>query len=115
MTTRQLTEFGRKYMHLLGMPEWADKAEFRMVRGLKDCKGNPLDGQSWWFPETRHSFIRVRVGLTHDEAQESLIHEILHVRFEGHKPPVGDEGYDESYEYGLNSAAKAYWQAWKGE
>jgi hypothetical protein len=112
MTGKALKKLGLQYMQRLGMVEWMENAQFILTRGLKDSKGNRLDGQSWWLPETRHLYIQVRAGLSVEATHETVIHELLHALLEGHKPPMTDE-YDESYEWGLNRAAKAYYASWK--
>jgi hypothetical protein len=108
MTSRQLTAFGKKYMKRLGMEDWIAGAVFRVQ------KLDGLCGHSEWMAEERKCWIAVTPA-DEDMMQETLIHEILHVRFEGHLPLLGqdDDFYDAGYELGLNCTAKALWEAWK--
>lgn len=113
MTSRQLTSIGRKFMKRLEMDEWILRAKFIVARDLKNDKGEELHGQSQWMPEERQCWILVRPTDDADLFGETLIHEILHVRLEGHLNPMDTEKYDAGYEYALNCLARALWKEWK--
>jgi hypothetical protein len=106
MTSRQLTALGRRCMKRLDMSEWIKHAIFRVVR----LEGNV--GEATWHPEERRCWIAVEPNEDEVVMVETVIHEILHVLFEGHLPVKGEEEYDEAYEFALNRAAKAYRKAW---
>jgi hypothetical protein len=111
MTSRQLTSLGRSYMRKLGMVEWIPNTKFRFVRNLKDESGCELHGQSTWMAEERQAWIALRPNADDRMLEETTIHELLHILFEGHKP-VDNSQYDAGYEFALNRSAKAYWEAW---
>lgn len=107
MTNRKLTALGRAHMKRLEMHEWLPRAEFKIVRL------NGLCGESSWHSEERQCWIAVAPA-SDAVMEETLIHELLHVLYEGHLPPVGmgEAYYDASYELGLNRTAKALMEAW---
>jgi hypothetical protein len=107
MTTRKLTAMGKRFMRLLEMDEWIARAEFKVTR----LKG--LCGESAWHPEERKCWIAISPA-PDEEMAETLVHELLHVLYEGHLPPVGMDGdaYDASYELGLNRTARALYKEW---
>jgi hypothetical protein len=113
MTSRELTRIGKRFMKRLQMDEWIPRAKFRIVHNLANEQGDELHGQSQWFPEERQCWIVVRPTEDADLLGETLVHEILHVRLEGHLPPSEVEKYDPAYEYALNCTARAIWKEWK--
>jgi hypothetical protein len=106
MTSRELTRYGRRYLKRLQAEEWLRGTMFR-VRNL-----DGLYGMSEWFVEERCALITVHRGLSHEDTMTTLIHEILHVVLEGHKPPTAHSKYDPNYELALNRLAKALWNEW---
>jgi hypothetical protein len=100
-------------MKRLEMDDWIPRATFRVVRNLANDKGHELHGQSQWFPEERQCWIAVRPTDDADLLGETLVHELLHVRLEGHLAPMENEQYDPGYEYALNCTARALWKEWK--
>lgn len=115
MTTRQLTALGRRFMRLLEMDEWIARAEFKSCRTIKDADLGELDGRSFWHPEERKCWIEVAQA-DPGVMGETLLHEILHLLYEGHMSPMGVDGYDAGYELGLNRTAKALYREWsKGD
>jgi hypothetical protein len=108
MTSRQLTTLGRRIMKRLAMHEWIPGAEFKVVRELK-AGDDILDGDATWHAEERLCRVRITRADTH-RMVETLVHEILHVNFEGHLPEP--KPYDPAYEFGLNRASAAFMAAW---
>jgi hypothetical protein len=99
-------------MRRLDMGEWIENASFAIVRDLKDSEGNAVYGLSSWQPEERKCWIAIARDCDGDVFHETVIHELLHLRLEGHRPPPSPEDYDESYELALNRIARALWEAW---
>jgi hypothetical protein len=97
-------------MRRLDMPEWIQRAEFKVVPRLKADTGEMLHGQATWMPEERASEILVASNPDLQVMIETTIHECLHILYEGHRYP--QETYDESYELGLNRTAAALYIAW---
>jgi hypothetical protein len=107
VTSRELTAHGRRFMKRLEMDEWIRGTQFR-VRKL-----DGLYGLSEWFVEERCALVTVNRGLDRDMTMTTLIHELLHLLLEGHRPPTSHSKYDPNYELALNRAAKGYWNEWK--
>lgn len=92
-------------MRRLEMHEWLPRAEFKVTRLPGLC------GESSWHPEERQCWIAVSPA-SDEEMEKTLVHEILHVLYEGHLSPMGVDSYDPGYELGLNRTAEALWKAW---
>lgn len=107
MTSRELTALGRRYLKRLEADEWLRGTRFR-IRKL-----DGLYGFSEWFPEERIALVSVNRGLDEEMTHTTLIHELLHMVLEGHKPPSSHAKYDPNYELALNRLAKALWNEWK--
>ena len=105
MTSRELTALGRRYMRLMEMDEWIRGTQFR-VRKL-----DGLYGLSEWFVEERCALITVNRGLDPELTETTLIHELLHLVLEGHKPLTAHSKYDPNYELALNRVAKGIWKS----
>lgn len=107
MTSRQLTKLGRRFLKRLEADEWLRGTQF------KSRKLDDLYGLSEWFVEERCALITVHNALSDDDAGTTLVHELLHVVLEGHKPITAHGKYDPNYELALNRIAKALWNEWK--
>ncbi len=105
MTIRELRQEARVWQEKLGLHEWTlivrwgkqppsgmepDPTKFEM---MLNCDGNAL-----WSPENASALILIdkkAPGKRH-----TLVHELLHVRFEGHQPKP--KKYDPLYERAIN-------------
>lgn len=111
MTSRKLKMLGRRFLKRLEADEWLRGTHFRVVRKLKTPEGTPLYGLSEWFTEERSALISVNSELNEDDTGTTLVHELLHLVLEGHKPV--QTKYDANYELALNRLARALWTEWK--
>ena len=112
MTSRDLARMGHRYMRLLGLDEWIRGATFKLVRDLKDSEGGELFATCWWHTEERKCEVIVSAGMDERNTRSSLIHELLHLRLEGHLPPISGQEYDAGYEYALNCLTETLMRAW---
>ena len=104
---RDLRKAAAHWREVLGLSEWT----------LYVCYGKPVDGQAdlakgeisadcegqaMWHTESPHAIIALRRG---QATEETVVHELLHIRLEGHRPaPIK---YDPLYERALNLIAAA--------
>lgn len=83
----------------LGLQEWKIKVVFGKPSADPDLEREMHEGtlgNCCWDTETAEATI-----LLHREAQiDTLVHEMLHLRLEGHRSPVE---YDQMYERALNA------------
>jgi len=106
MTIRELRGHAASWKKRLGLREWEIQVHWGSPSKAPDPSqlemSEDCDGNAWWFTEESHALIlinkRSQIPL------ETLIHELLHVRLEGHKPAPGK--YDPLYERALNTIAK---------
>lgn len=108
MTIRDLRKACKDYQNKLRLTEWqirvvwgrvCDQPDYWAGEMDRDCEGN-----AWWSVEERRAIILLaRASRT---PLETLKHELLHLRLEGHHDPA-KKRYDEHYEWGLNAIAGA--------
>ncbi len=58
-----------------------------------------------WWPESRFAKLRIRRRRDLEDYEDDVLHELCHLRLEGHKPCV--HGRDPQYEWGLNAIVEA--------
>jgi hypothetical protein len=108
MTIRELRRKASEYQIKLRLTEWdirvvwgrpSDQPDYWADEMDRDC-----DGNAWWSVEERRAIILLsRASIA---PLETLKHELLHLRLEGHHAPE-KKRYDQHYEWGLNAIAGA--------
>ena len=119
MTARELNSLLRVWQERLGLSEW--------VIYIRQCKPQDLAtydtrfenyAECNWSTETREAWIGIVAARYHAGhrdprvVNESIVHELMHIALEGHKPLTGKYRYDANYEYGLNKLASAIVRAY---
>jgi hypothetical protein len=88
------------WQKVLNLQEWKIKVRFGSDEEM-NATGNPCQGLNYFSVEELTSEI-----LLHPETDEStLVHELLHLVFDGHKSKLGK--YDPLHERALNRTAAA--------
>ena len=87
---------------------WGDKVD-REATPFSDELTEGCAGLIWWSAEHAHAKIVLAKGQSHS----TLVHELLHLRLEGHLP--GPRKYDALYERALNQLAEALIKEWSDE
>jgi hypothetical protein len=101
MTVPQLRRELKKWQAVLSLQNW----RIQIKRG-REVSGAPVPfsdeineecvGLTWWMPESPNAVVVIRKG----QGVHTLVHELLHLRLEGHKEtPLK---YDPNYERALN-------------
>ena len=103
MTTYQLNQAANRWQRVLGMSEWEIVVKLAPGREMVQ-DGEPLEGSAWWIPESSPPSAEIKIRARSERQEETLVHELLHVRLEGHKAV---RKYDPMYERGLNAIASA--------
>jgi hypothetical protein len=92
---------------LLGLTEWQIRVQWGKPSERPDYSKGEMDagsvGNACWHTEECRAWIYLRRGS--DNLRETLIHELLHVRLEGHRE--NPMRYDALYERALNAIAAA--------
>lgn len=99
MRLKELIKRGRYWQDRLNLREW--DIEFKWGTG----KGNQGECQ-WWTEELRAT---VYISKRCKEKEQTLIHELLHIVFEGHKDL--ERGPDPHLERALNRTANALYDS----
>lgn len=95
MTKREIDQVLPFWQKILRLEDWRITARTAPAAEMGDC-----DGLNFLHPEEMLSEILLRRGAS----EETLVHEMLHVVFEG---DTGLKTYDALYERGINRAAAA--------
>lgn len=96
MTIRELRKECRKWQDLLGLSQWKIELRWATRTEAKEAQGSAV-----WHPDEERAWIVV--SRTSDQ-RATLIHELLHVRWEGHKPYGG---YSVHQERAINAITAA--------
>lgn len=106
MGIRELRRKAEEYRQALGLTEWVIRVSWGRPSENPDYSKGEMDadatGNACWHTEECLAWIYLRRGS--DNLLETLIHELLHIRLEGHRDPVR---YDPLYERALNAIASA--------
>lgn len=98
MTKPRLKSVCKRWLTALRLNEWEVDLEFVPdAEALEGC-----DGTAEWQTEYKHVLIKLAADQTDEELEETLVHELLHVLLEAHKPHPRVQKYDALYERGLN-------------
>jgi hypothetical protein len=113
MTSREATKIGMKMMRLLDMGEWFEEGKKSRIKFQVYRKSDMTDdGNSDWHSEERTANVWVNHSMDdYERACTTILHELLHIVIEGHKPWCGK--YDVQYEFALNRLATALWKQWR--
>ena len=99
MTLKQLRSAAEEWKSRLGLNDW----KITVLRGTKEnMAGDEYEGHAYWKPEYSEATIIVAKG----GGLEVLVHEILHIRLEAHRPCP--RKYDPLYERGINALTDAF-------
>ena len=103
MTTRQLVALTYREARRMRLSEWKIDVMFKPVDEMVRS-GHDDDGLTFIDAEYQQVVIWVSKAIRHehDRVRETVVHELLHVRLEGHRP---QGRYDPAYELGLNVIA----------
>lgn len=101
MTTKQLREAITYWQTVLNLGDWNIRVRIGKKIELTDPDGNECLGMNFIYPEELQSEIILKRG----ESEETLVHEMLHIVFDG---DVQQDGlYDVLHERAINRTAKA--------
>lgn len=98
MTLRILKKRLAYWQSVLNAGHWSINLEWMDVKDAETCQG-----LCWWMSEELTADIRISKKTLHKEA--TLVHELLHIVFEGYKPPP--DGYNIEKERALNNMTAA--------
>jgi hypothetical protein len=105
---KQLRQECVRWQHALDLKDWKIKLVWGVPTQEPDYwKGEmALDAQanSWWQPEESRAIIAIDRKC--EDPVGALIHELLHIRLEGHHEPYRKK-YDIMYERGLNAIVES--------
>jgi Zn-dependent peptidase ImmA (M78 family) len=111
MTSRKLASLRKRWLERLGLTDWE---EIEVTLLPKDKLSYPdSDGYAYWQPEYKKAIIDINADLDDAEIEETLVHELLHVRLEGHKLLTPKTRYDALYERALNVLATTLCKGYK--
>ena len=100
MNLRELKKLLPFWQNILNLPEWNIIVRWGTHKELGDCVG-----RNYFSPEELSSLILIdRKG---DEIESTLVHELLHLVFDGHKNVDMIDQYDPMQERALNRTAAA--------
>lgn len=103
MTLKRLRTLAKKWIVALRLTDW--EIDFELVANTEDL--DECAGTCVWQPEYKTAMIKIAGDQPPGEIEETLIHELLHVVLEGHKPLTQTYKYDAMYERGLNVISEA--------
>lgn len=89
-----------QWIDKLRLGDWKTTLVVCGRRAMTDSNGDLCDGLSTWSTEEGTVTISLRRDLPDEAVEPTLIHELLHVRLEGHRNHDGS--YDQMYERALN-------------
>jgi len=102
MNIRQIRKLLAFWVQVLNLSEWKITARW----GTKsEMDGDDAVGLNFYSVEELVSTILLDRSQPADEYEHTLVHELLHLVFDGHKPPGGK--YDPLHERALNKTATA--------
>lgn len=103
---RELRKAAQEYQALLGLTEWTIHVRWGEPAEKPDYDKGQMDegsvGNALWHAEECEAWVYLKRGAP--DPQATLLHELLHIRLEGHKQPVR---YDAMYERAINAIASA--------
>lgn len=104
VTIRQARKLARYWAVILGLDEWLERME--VIWGTKKEMRTTV-GLCHWFTEENRSRIKLDREQTDEEMEKTIIHELGHLLFDGHKDPadVIGKNYDKFHERALNRFA----------
>ena len=106
MKIAELRKDARAWQERLGLTEWQIQVNWGKPSQQPDYSKGEMDagsvGNACWHTEECRAWIYLRRGSEH--LRETLVHELLHIRLEGHREPVR---YSPLYERALNAIVAA--------
>lgn len=102
MTIRKLRQRLAYWQEVLKLTEWTITVKFGTPEEMMDESGHRCHGLNFISVEELSS----QIFLDRGDGEETLIHELLHVVFDGHRPQ--DEPYDPLHERAINRTAAAF-------
>lgn len=107
MTIGELRQELKRIQVLLGLTEWSIRVSWGKPSEHPSYDKGEMDagsvGNACWHTEECKAWIYLRRGS--ENLKETLIHELLHIRLEGHRE--NPMKYDALYERALNAIAAA--------
>jgi hypothetical protein len=103
MTINELRARLAYWQAALSLPEWSVHLRWGTAREMTCEDGSQVVGLCFW--STEESSAMVLLARNQDDHESTLIHELLHLTLEGHRPIC--KKYDAQYERGLNRIADA--------
>ena len=102
MTLRTLKKHAATWVTALRLSDWEIDLVFKPQAELE---AKDSAGSSYWQTEYKTASIEIASDQPEEEVLETLIHELLHLALEGHKPLHKGYKYDGPYEFALNTLA----------
>lgn len=103
MTLKRLRTLAKKWIVALRLTDW--EIDFKLVPNTEEL--GKCAGTCVWQTEYKTATIEIAGDQPPGEIEETLIHELLHLALEGHKPLTQKYKYDAMYERGLNVISEA--------
>ena len=103
MTLKRLRTLAKKWIVALRLTDW--DIDFKLVPDTEEL--GKCAGTCVWQTEYKTATIEIAGDQPPGEIEETLIHELLHLALEGHKPLTQNYKYDAMYERGLNVISEA--------
>jgi Zn-dependent peptidase ImmA (M78 family) len=80
MTLRELLAYTAKWRDQLGLSQWEIEVKWMCAA---DSRSMPdANGYCWW--SEQHQYAEIRIAKDSTDIEHTVIHELLHLRLEGH-------------------------------
>jgi len=101
MNIRKLRKVAEFWIDIFNLREWKIEIRWGTKKEMRDAVG-----LNYYSVEELKSEILIAKDQTDAELESTLIHELLHLIFDGHKLP--DDNYDPLHERALNRTAESF-------
>ena len=81
MTLRELLAYTGKWRDQLGLSQWEIEAKWMSAADRRSMPDT--NGYCWW--SEQHQYAEIRVSKDSEDIEHTVIHELLHLRLEGHE------------------------------
>lgn len=101
MTLREARDLSEFWKCVLNLPEWSVSVRWGTRAEMKDANEDDVVGLCIWSPEELTG--QILLARRQDNHEQTIIHELLHLVLEGHRPMNGR--YSELHERAINRIA----------